>query len=139
MISLCLDTNAFSAHQRSDALAIGLVAAVDQIWMPSITLGELRSGFLNGSKSAANELHLQEFLALPYLSVASVTEVTSRHYAKISLQLRQDGRTIPSNDIWIAATAMEHDCPIFSFDRHLRFVKGLLVVSSAADWIALNS
>jgi predicted nucleic acid-binding protein len=78
MIALCLDTNAFSSHQKSKPLAIMLIAAVDQIWMPAITLGELRSGFLNGSKSAANELHLQDFLALPYLSVAAVTEVTSQ-------------------------------------------------------------
>ncbi len=139
MIALCLDTNAFSSHQRSESLAIRLIAAVDQIWMPAITLGELRSGFLNGSKSAANELHLQDFLALPYLSVAAVTEVTSRHYAKIHQQLKRDGRAIPSNDLWIAATAMELDCPIFTFDKHFKYVKHLSVVSSEADWIKLNS
>ena len=136
LIALCLDTNAFSARQRSEPLAIKLIAAVDQIWLPAVVLGELRGGFLNASKAAANELHLQDFLALPYLSVASVTEATSRHYAKISHQLRKDGKAIPSNDIWIAATAMGLDCPIFTYDKHFKHVKGLTVVSSETDWIS---
>jgi predicted nucleic acid-binding protein len=68
-----------------------------------------------------------------------VTEVTSRHYAKIHRQLKRDGRAIPANDIWIAATAMELDCPIFTFDKHFKYVKNLSVVSSEADWIKLNS
>ena len=139
MISICLDTNAYSAHYKADPVAVALVAAVAQIWLPAIVLGELRAGFLNGSKSAANELHLQAFLALPYLAVANVTEVTSRHFAKISQQLRRDSRPIPTNDIWIAATAMEHGIPLFTCDKHFRNVIGLQVVRNEEDWLQLHA
>jgi tRNA(fMet)-specific endonuclease VapC len=138
MISLCLDTNVYSAHYKADPVAVALVAAVAQIWLPAIVVGELRAGFLNGSKSAANELHLQEFLALPYLAVANVTEVTSRHFAKVSQQLRRDGRPIPTNDIWIAATAMEHGIPLFTHDKHFCNVIGLQVVRNQEDWLQLH-
>ncbi len=139
MISLCLDTNAYSAHYKADPVAVALVAAVAQIWLPAIVLGELRAGFLNGSKSAANELHLQAFLGLPYLAVANVTEVTSRYFAKISQQLRRDGRPIPANDIWIASTAMEHGIPLFTCDKHFCNVIGLQVVSNQEDWLQLHA
>ena len=139
MISLCLDTNVYTAHYKADPVAVALVAAVAQIWLPAIVLGELRVGFLNGSKSAANELHLQAFLGLPYLAVANVTEVTSRYFAKISQQLRRDGQPIPANDIWIAATAMEHGIPLFTYDKHFRNVMGLQVVSSEEDWLQMHA
>ncbi len=139
MISICLDTNAYSAHYRADPVAVALIAAVTQIWIPAIVLGELRAGFLNGSKSAANELHLQAFLELPYLAVANVTEVTSRHFAHISQQLRRDGRPIPTNDIWIAAAAMEHGSPLYTYDKHFQNVVGLPVVRDEADWLHLHA
>lgn len=139
MISLCLDTNAYSGHYKADPVAVALVAAVAQIWLPAIVLGELRAGFLNGSKSAANELHLQAFLALPYLAVANITEVTSRHFATISQQLRSVEQPIPANDMWIAATAMEHDTPLFTYDKHFRNVIGLKVVRNEEDWLRLHA
>lgn len=139
MISLCLDTNAYSAHYKADPFAVALVAAVAQIWLPAVVLGELRAGFLNGSKSAANELHLQAFLALPYVVIANVTEVTSRHFAQISQQLRRDGRPIPANDLWIAATAMEHSSPLFTFDKHFGNVKDLTVIRDQDDWLKLHT
>jgi tRNA(fMet)-specific endonuclease VapC len=139
VISLCLDTNAYSAHQRGDAFAVQLMAAVDELWIPAVVLGELRSGFLKGNKGASNELHLQRFLQLDCVSVAPVSEVTSRHYAEIFQQLRHDGQPIPVNDIWIAAAGLELNCPVFTFDKHFHFVKGLNVVNQESDWMKIHS
>ena len=46
---------------------------------------------------------------------------------------------MPTNDLWIAGSAMAHDCPLFTFDVHLSRIMNLKVVSKEAEWIALNS
>jgi predicted nucleic acid-binding protein len=48
---------------------------------------------------------LREFLANPVVEVLDVDEEVSRHYADIVTDLRTAGTPIPTNDIWIAATA----------------------------------
>lgn len=139
MSSLFLDTNAYSEFTRGRADAVRLLNAATQVWVPAIVLGELRYGFANGSQTETNEIWLSQFLESPHVSVVSISEATSRYYALICRQLRVDGKPIPTNDIWIAASAIEHDCPLFTFDAHMRKVKALKVVSDEADWIALNS
>ena len=39
----------------------------------------------------------------PQLAVLYPDEDTTRHYAQLFRQLRQQGTPIPTNDIWIAA------------------------------------
>ena len=95
MLALCLDTNTYSAYRNADPDAKKLIAAVDQLWLPATVLGELRAGFLNGSKSVANELLLQQFMDLPYVAVAPTTEATSRHYAQVHHLQPLSDRTMP--------------------------------------------
>ncbi|MDJ0555580.1 MAG: PIN domain-containing protein [Microcoleaceae cyanobacterium MO_207.B10] len=40
--------------------------------------------------------------------------------------LRTKVNPIPTNDIWIAATALEHDLALFSYDKHFQNVDGLV-------------
>ena len=54
-----------------------------------------------------------------------VTLVTSDRYSRIALSLRRKGRPIPTNDIWIAAHAMETGAELISFDEHFDQVDGL--------------
>ena len=37
----------------------------------------------------------------------------------------QAGTPMPTNDIWIAASAIQHDCPLFTQDAHFKNVPGL--------------
>ncbi len=69
--SLCLDTNAYGEFMRGNEAAIALIESADQIWMPFVVLGELRAGFFKGSRAAANEADLTEFMASPYVAVAA--------------------------------------------------------------------
>jgi predicted nucleic acid-binding protein len=49
------------------------------------------------------------------------------HYARIFLQLRQSGAGIPTNDLWIAALALQHGVALCSSDAHFRSVAGLIL------------
>jgi tRNA(fMet)-specific endonuclease VapC len=115
---LVLDTSAYSLVQRGERRATELVDGAEWIGMPAIALGELRAGFLLGGRRERNEAALREFLANAVVTVLSVDDEVSRHYADIVLDLRRTGRPIPTNDIWIAATAARAGAMILSSDDH---------------------
>jgi len=115
---LVLDTSAYSHLQRGDRQATELIDGAEWIGMPAIALGELRAGFLLGGRRERNEAALREFLSNAVVEVLSVDDEVSRHYADIVLDLRHAGRPIPTNDIWIAATAARAGAMILSSDDH---------------------
>lgn len=56
----------------------------------------------------------------PVVQVLAVDAETSRHYAEIVADLRGAGTPVPTNDIWIAATAARHGTTVLTFDEHFR-------------------
>lgn len=118
MSRYCLDTSAYSLFQRGDARALALLDAADWVGVPAIVLGELHAGFQLGAKREENERTLSEFLANPSVDVLSVDDDVSRHYADIVVDLRRAGTPIPTNDIWIAATAARAGAAVLSDDAH---------------------
>jgi tRNA(fMet)-specific endonuclease VapC len=56
--------------------------------------------------------------------VLDITEPTTQCYAEITLELKQKGKPIPTNDLWIAALCRQHSLPLLSRDRHFDFVAG---------------
>ena len=54
--------------------------------------------------------------------------MTAGHYSNIFLQLKKAGKPIPTNDIWIAASAMENGRPLATFDKIFTNIQGLLLV-----------
>ncbi|WP_162550200.1 PIN domain-containing protein [Hymenobacter nivis] len=54
-------------------------------------------------------------------------------YAEIRLQLKQAGRPIPENDIWIAALCVAYDVPLLSRDQHFEYVSGLRLQKLGPD------
>ncbi|HVT04403.1 MAG TPA: PIN domain-containing protein [Thermoanaerobaculia bacterium] len=51
--------------------------------------------------------------------------MTSDRFGRIAASLRRKGRPLPTNDIWIAAHAMESGAELPSFDRHTDQVDGI--------------
>lgn len=127
MSDIILDTNAYAAFKRGDAVAIDIVQRAARIGLPAVVLGELLGGFAIGSKEATNRAELQQFLANPRVSILNVDEATSDHYASVYRVLRGKGQPIPTNDMWIAAVTLQHGYALFSYDAHFRAVDGLRV------------
>jgi len=50
---------------------------------------------------------------------------TSQFYAQLYAQLRKAGTPIPTNDLWVAALAKQHDLTLFARDKHVNVVPGL--------------
>jgi predicted nucleic acid-binding protein len=115
---IAIDTNRYVDFARGLADAVWRFRAADRIVVPLIVLGELRAGFLGGSRAAENEANLVRFLNSPRVDVLLPDEDTTQHYAQLFHQLRRQGTPIPANDIWIAALVAQHQLYLFARDAH---------------------
>jgi len=104
---LALDTNRYADLQRGDPAVVHTLRHAAEIYLPLIVLGELRAGFLGGNRAAANEQILATFLSTPGVHVLAPDDETTRHYATLVNQLRQQATPIPTNDLWIAALVIQ--------------------------------
>jgi tRNA(fMet)-specific endonuclease VapC len=73
---------------------------------------------------------LQRLYAMEQAAGSSHHGSGCQRYAEILAHLRRSGRPIPTNDIWIAASALVYDMILVSADAHFRFIDGLTV----EDW-----
>lgn len=64
---------------------------------------------------------------MPRIKIFPINEATIPFYAKVYASLRQKGKPIPSNDLWIAASALQQGCGLCSFDKHFQAVENLIV------------
>jgi tRNA(fMet)-specific endonuclease VapC len=116
-LRLVLDTSAYSHFRGGHERVLDLVAAAEIVFLPTIGLGELEAGFALGGRERVNHTLLAEFLTEPFVSVLPVTPTVAHHYGRLSASLRRAGTSIPIDDIWVAATAL--DC-----GGHLRSFNG---------------
>jgi tRNA(fMet)-specific endonuclease VapC len=86
--------------------------------VPFIVLAEIKAGFLAGKRSAANELLLLAFLQLQQVDVVYADHETTEVYARLFFQLRRAGTPVPTNDLWIASLAVQHQLVLSSRDEH---------------------
>ena len=127
MNTLLLDTNIYSHALRGNPEVIPVLRAAETLAICSITLGELLSGFRGGQRERENRAELADFLDSPRVKALPIDEKTAEFYAVILDQLRRRGQPIPTNDIWIAAAAMQHGLTLYSFDAHFQKIEGLLL------------
>ncbi len=126
-MNVLLDTSAYSALRRGDQAILDVVRRSETIAVSAVVLGELHSGFRAGNRCAENTEQLAQFLRKPSVRVLNVTEETSLRYAEVDVYLRKKGRPIPRNDVWIAASALEHGLQLLTLDVHFREIPLLLI------------
>ena len=120
---MILDTNALSALAEGDAALLQVLEGQPDLAVPVIALGE----YLYGIRQSRFQLRYERWLNtnLAVLDLLAVGRETAQPYAEIRRELKAAGQPIPSNDLWIAALAREHNLPIVSRDRHFQAVRGL--------------
>ena len=128
MKNLLIDTNIYTYALNGDAEIINVLQRAQTISICSISIGELLSGFKAGSKENKNRQELEEFLDSPRVRLHIIDEDTAEFYAEIQNGLRKKGKPIPTNDIWIAATALQHGLKLFTNDQHFKYIAGLILI-----------
>jgi tRNA(fMet)-specific endonuclease VapC len=94
-----------------------------EVFASIIVLGELYYGARKSTRVESNVQTVDQFAAAN--RVLGCDSTTAQHYAQIKNLLREKGRPIPENDIWIAATAKQYDVTVASRDNHFDYIDGL--------------
>lgn len=124
---ILLDTSAYSSFMRGHQDVKEALQSADSIIVNPIVLGELQAGFQHGRYAEKNRNMLKQFLGSPRVRVVAIDEETSERYAVILNALWTIGRPIPTNDLWIAASAMQYGLTILTTDAHFKHVAQVLV------------
>ena len=118
MTRFCLDTSAYSHFKRGHAVVVEALDSAEWVGVPAVTIGELWAGFLQGTRVADNGAELEEFLENPVVELLPVDDQVGRIYAEIVVELKRKGTPLPTNDIWIAATAARAGATVLTYDPH---------------------
>ena len=132
-MKLALDTNAYSALIRGHRDVASLVRRAQSVLIPAVVAGELLYGFRAGARYEENSTRFEAFLATPHVELLRVTFTTADRFGRVAAGLRRKGSPIPTNDIWIAAQAMEVGADLLSSDTHFGAVDGLAWVPFSPD------
>jgi tRNA(fMet)-specific endonuclease VapC len=119
----CLDTSAYSQFKRGHPAVTELIDRAGWIGVPSIVIGELWVGFLLGGRANRNQSDLAEFLSNPVVEELPLDGEIGEIYGEIVVALRKAGTPVPSNDIWIAATAARTGAPVLTYDVHFAAIQ----------------
>ncbi|QAY61479.1 type II toxin-antitoxin system VapC family toxin [Microbacterium protaetiae] len=107
-----------------EKIPVGMVSTV-------ITQAELEAGVLSTDDSQARSRRLETLEKLSEMRVLAVTREAAHHWARLRLFLRDTGRNMQVNDLWIAAIAVANELPIVTQDADfdaLEGAKGVTVI-----------
>jgi tRNA(fMet)-specific endonuclease VapC len=114
---VALDTSAYAKLRAGNLRVLDELAAATIVYLPATVLGELEAGFRLGRRERENRLVLAEFLDEPFVEVIDCTADVAREYGRVLAELRAARTPIPTNDIWIAASALTAGAHLVTFDR----------------------
>lgn len=127
MKKILVDTNTLRKIADDYEPVLEKLHSSDEILISPVVIGELIYGYKKGNKEMKNKKHLEFFIKENDIKVLKITQETAEIYANIRYQLGKKGKPIPSNDIWIAAQAMEVGAVLVTYDQHFSEIPGLRV------------
>jgi predicted nucleic acid-binding protein len=110
-------------HHRAAGAAVAFLEANEdaRLYLPFVVAGELAAG-----TSLSKRDRWESFLA-PFYVLPSTADV-SWEYGRAYRYLKDNGRLIGGNDLWIAATGLAYKMPVVTRNaEHYRRVPGLEV------------
>lgn len=125
--NILLDTNIIIRIFGGDKLLVDKLNKQSVFFIPTIVVGELYVGVNRVTNPSKHLKMLEEFIN--QANILSVDLETSRHYGEIVASLFKKGKPIPTNDIWIASLAKQHQLTLISNDGHFRLIEKLKVKS----------
>jgi len=95
-----------------------------------ITVGELLFGAIKKKWGAQKLADLNE--RIRRVAVVPYDQKLCETYGDLKAKLRDKGKTVADNDLWIASCAVRHAVPLVSHNRaHFEGIPGLVLISEA--------
>jgi tRNA(fMet)-specific endonuclease VapC len=122
LLDTCIIIHAFKNNNDITAQ----LHTFSEIFVPSIAAGELYYG---AYCSANVKKHLdQTNRFLQNYTILVPDTITGDLYGSIKTILKNKGKPMPENDIWIAGIAIRYDLPLFTSDKHFKEIESLILV-----------
>ena len=115
MTAALLDTSALIATETGRAMNPS--ATVDELRVSVITIGELLAGVHAAADTETRSRRLATLERATGLSPLPADERAASEWARLRHRLRESGRRIPVNDLWIAAIALANSLPVVTQDN----------------------
>lgn len=122
-----LDTNIVIAFFAQDEGVLDNMQISEAFYIPSIVLGELYFGAIKSSNQTQNRSRVDQLV--PTTSILGCDAQTARAYGQLKDDLRQKGRPIPENDIWIAAIALQNELTLVTRDAHFDHIDEITITA----------
>lgn len=123
--SLTADTNIFIDLMKGDETVSQKLESCNEVYISPVVLAEL---YFGAYRSANPEKHVSKIAsAIQKSRLLKIDATTAEIFVSIKLALFTNGTPIPENDIWIAASAVQHQLPLYTTDKHFADVAGLLL------------
>ncbi len=120
-----LDTNIIIALLASDESVKEHLVSIEEVFLPSIAIGELYYGAYRSSRRDENVKRIDKLVKGNNILVCNAR--IAQEYGLIKSRLSEKGRPIPENDIWIAALASSNNLIVVTRDEHFKHVEGLQI------------
>jgi predicted nucleic acid-binding protein len=119
------DTSVFIAIEQQRPLS---GPPPEEVAVSVITVGELRLGVLAAADGPTRARRLETLSRAEALEPLPVDRAVAHAWATLRLVLRDEGKRMPLNDSWIAATAIANRIPVVSQDGDYDDVPRLEVI-----------
>ena len=120
-----LDTNILIALFDGETSIQEHLKQAEEVFVPTIVLGELYFGARHSTQVRENLARIDELALSTSVLVCDID--TAKEYGATKDELREKGRPIPENDIWIAAIAKQHELILITRDAHFNEIEDLSV------------
>lgn len=120
-----LDTNIIISLFNDEPDIDEIIFNAEEVFVPCIAIGELYYGANKSSRIQENTNRITEFTAVN--TVLSCDVNTAIRYGNIKNLLKEKGKLIPENDIWIAAITQQFDLTLITKDKHFSLVEKIKV------------
>lgn len=118
-----LDTNTVIAFLRGEERIAKKLYLQEQVYISVIVVGELLYGAYCLKNANKNIQKIRKFISKCVL--LGIDASTAEIYAKIKHTLKELGRPIPENDIWIAAQSIQNDLILSTRDTHFKLISNV--------------
>lgn len=122
---ILIDSNRFIDFCAGEMKVVDAFEQAALVVVPFIVLAEIRVGAQSIKRGDAQVRILGELLQQPGVRVVHSSDSTTHHYAALYARLRKAGTPIPTNDLWIAALAIEHELVLYSRDAHFDLIPSI--------------
>ena len=118
-----VDTNIVIEVFKGNKEIADYLYKLPEIFISSIVLGELYIGINRVANRAKHLKRLNDFLKLT--TILNVDDETAAIYGAIIADLYKLGKPIPTNDVWIAAIAIQYNLTLLTADRYFEEIDNL--------------